>query len=213
MNVAPLPADGSGTPMGKAIQTGIGLLQERRELYKQLGIPYYRPWLILLTDGEPTDDVTRAAAAIRAGLTSVTWPGRLEWLGPDLLLDCAHNTEGAEALAAALDALPRDRRRALVLSIVDGKPAAPMLAALVPRFDVVVATRSPSPRALGAPALAALVRAAVRPGEPVDEVDVAELDDPVAAVAEARRRAGAAGLVVIAGSMFLVGAVRAALLG
>jgi len=67
MNVAPLPADGSGTPMGKAIQTGIGLLQERRELYKQLGIPYYRPWLILLTDGEPTDDVRRAAAAIRAG--------------------------------------------------------------------------------------------------------------------------------------------------
>jgi len=166
------------------------------------------------TDGGTGDtDAPRMAAAIRAGLTSVTWPGRLEWLGPDLLLDCAHNTEGAEALAAALDALPRDRRRALVLSIVDGKPAAPMLAALVPRFDVVVATRSPSPRALGAPALAALVRAAVRPGEPVDEVDVAELDDPVAAVAEARRRAGAAGLVVIAGSMFLVGAVRAALLG
>ncbi|HEY8923652.1 MAG TPA: Mur ligase family protein [Polyangia bacterium] len=155
----------------------------------------------------------RLAVAIRAGLTSVTWPGRLEWLGPDLLLDCAHNTEGAEALAAALDALPHDRRRALVLSIVDGKPAAPMLALLVPRFDVVVATRSPSPRAVSPPVLAALARAAVAPGRPPDAVEVAEADDPAAAVQEARRRAGTGGLVVVAGSMFLVGAVRAALLG
>jgi len=158
-------------------------------------------------------EAARVDAAVRAGLTSVTWPGRLEWLGPDLLLDCAHNTEGAEALAAALDALPRDRRRALVLSIVDGKPAAPMLAILVPRFDVIVATSSPSPRAISPAALAALIRAAAPPGGPADEVEVAEVDDPEIALDEARRRAGAAALVVVAGSMFLVGAVRAALLG
>jgi len=143
----------------------------------------------------------------------VTWPGRLEWLGPDLLLDCAHNTEGAAALAAALDALPRDRRRALVLSIVDGKPVSPMVALLVPRFDVVVATRSGSPRAMSPRPLATLVRAAVPPGASLDVVEVAEADDPLGALDEARRRAGPAALVVIAGSMFLVGAVRAAVLG
>jgi len=164
-------------------------------------------------DASVDTDGARLDAAVRAGLAGVTWPGRLEWLGPDLLLDCAHNTEGAAALAAALDALPRDRRRALVLSIVDGKPVSPMVALLVPRFDVVVATRSGSPRAMSPRPLATLVRAAVPPGASLDVVEVAEADDPLGALDEARRRAGPAALVVIAGSMFLVGAVRAAVLG
>ena len=164
-------------------------------------------------DASVDTDGARLDAAVRAGLAGVTWPGRLEWLGPDLLLDCAHNTEGAAALAAALDALPRDRRRALVLSIVDGKPVSPMVALLVPRFDVVVATRSGSPRAMSPRALATLVRSAVAPGASLDVVEVAEADDPLGALDEARRRAGPAALVVIAGSMFLVGAVRAAVLG
>ena len=141
---------------------------------------------------------------VKRGLAETRWPGRLERVATDVLLDCAHNAEGAAALAAALPAAPR---RALVVSIVQGKDVAAMLAALCPHFDFVVATRSPSERSLSPEDLAALV-----PRDGGRRVEVAA--DPGLAVARARAlMAGAPnGLVVVAGSIFLVGAVRARLL-
>jgi dihydrofolate synthase / folylpolyglutamate synthase len=161
--------------------------------------------------------LARAAAAGRgrplaethvlAGLAEVSWPGRLEQVTPDVLLDCAHNLEGARALASALPEAPR---RVLVTSIVRDKNAAAILAVLAPRFDLVIATRSPSERAMAPEQLAGLVRQ-TRSGDR----RVVCREDPVAALTEARREAGLApgGQVVVAGSIFLVGAVRAFLLG
>lgn len=62
----PLVASGD-TPMGAAIQNAIALVAERKAAYKANGIGYYRPWLFLITDGAPTDDVNAAAANIREG--------------------------------------------------------------------------------------------------------------------------------------------------
>jgi dihydrofolate synthase/folylpolyglutamate synthase len=131
----------------------------------------------------------------------------------DVLFDCAHNVEGTQALAAALPASPR---RVLVTSIVRDKNAAAMLAVLSPHFDRVVATRSPSERALEPEQLAALItrtrgqtEAGASGGAAVECIA-----DPGAALAAARAQAGAieGGLVVVAGSIFLVGALRDALL-
>jgi dihydrofolate synthase/folylpolyglutamate synthase len=141
------------------------------------------------------------AAAARAGLAAVHWPGRLERVG-DVLFDCAHNPEGAAALRAALPAL---RPRALVVSIVRGKRAAEMLATLAPAFDHVVATRSRNERSLPPEELAALAPAA----GPAIQV----APDPAAALAAARAAVGPGGLVVVAGSIFVVGELRASLLG
>jgi len=58
------------TPMGEAIQTAIELTTQRKAAYKAGGIGYYRPWLFLITDGAPTDDVTSATAMIREGEAS-----------------------------------------------------------------------------------------------------------------------------------------------
>jgi dihydrofolate synthase/folylpolyglutamate synthase len=141
---------------------------------------------------------------VKRGLAGTRWPGRLERVTTDVLLDCAHNAEGAAALAAAL---PVASRRALVVSIVQGKDAAAMLAALCPHFDLVVATRSPSERSLAPEALAALV--------PHDRSRVIEvMADPGLALARARAFVAGAtdGLAVVAGSIFLVGLVRARLL-
>jgi dihydrofolate synthase / folylpolyglutamate synthase len=139
---------------------------------------------------------------VRHGLAETRWPGRLERVADDVLLDCAHNAEGTEALAIAL---PAASRRALLVSIVQGKDVAAMLAALCPHFDIVVSTRSPSERSLAPEALSAMVP---RDGKPKVEV----VADPGSALARARDLVAPDGLVVVAGSIFLVGAVRARLL-
>jgi dihydrofolate synthase/folylpolyglutamate synthase len=148
--------------------------------------------------GRPLDE-----PAILSGLRDVHWPGRLERIGSDVLLDCAHNVEGAAALGAAL---PVSSRRVLVTSIVRDKDAAGMLAILSPHFDRVIVTRSPSERSSAPDELARLI-ARTRSGDR----QVICVDDPVSALVQARTYAAQVGdgLVVVAGSIFLVGALRA----
>lgn len=59
---------GGGTPMGAAILEGIGLVERRKQTYQEHGIPYNRPWIFLITDGAPTDDIAQAAALLKNGV-------------------------------------------------------------------------------------------------------------------------------------------------
>lgn len=149
--------------------------------------------------GRPLADATIAEA-----LAGATWPGRLERIGDDVLLDCAHNADGARALAAALPALAAGRRIVFLTSVAADKDPRGIFEALGPLAHTLVATRSDSPRALSPDALALEAARFV-----ARRVAVAE---PLAGLEEARRRA-AGGLVVVCGSMFLVGPLRAHLLG
>ena len=53
------------TPMGAAVEQALDMIQQRKAVYKQNGVPYYRPWIFLLTDGAPTDGWQNAAQRIQ----------------------------------------------------------------------------------------------------------------------------------------------------
>jgi uncharacterized protein YegL len=61
-----LTANGN-TPMGEAILRAIDAVEERKKFHRQRGLAPYRPWIFLITDGEPTDEWSVAADAVRDG--------------------------------------------------------------------------------------------------------------------------------------------------
>jgi dihydrofolate synthase/folylpolyglutamate synthase len=141
-------------------------------------------------------------AAIRSGLAGARWPGRCEYRPgrPAFLLDGSHTDGSARALADLLAELFPQRRIALVFGALRDKRVGAMAAALFPRAATVHLVRPPEERGLEPVELLRRVPAGLRArcGVPADLR---------AAVAAARRSAGPRGLVVVAGSLFLVGEV------
>jgi uncharacterized protein YegL len=64
--VPPTLTTAGDTPLGAAVLLGLDMVAERKALYKQSGLAYYRPWVILITDGGPTDRWKPAADAVKA---------------------------------------------------------------------------------------------------------------------------------------------------
>lgn len=62
--VAPMDAGGS-TPLGEAVSRAIEALNARKAEYRSAGVPYYQPWLVILSDGAPTDSWQDAARGAR----------------------------------------------------------------------------------------------------------------------------------------------------
>jgi len=140
--------------------------------------------------------------AVRAAAAAVTVPGRLQVVGhePLTVLDGAHNAEGIAALGESLPQLTAGRRLVAVVSILDDKDAAGMLRLLLPACEHVVFTRSRNPRSLPPATLASLCEQLGGLGAGASELE----GDPRRALARARERAGAGGVVLATGSIYLV---------
>lgn len=128
--------------------------------------------------------------AIRRGVGRAQLEGRAMWLAADVVVDGAHNVDGAQALAAWLATRVSDGRRTLVFGCGADRDPVALLAPLRPHVDRMIAVHGSHPRARRSADITALCGGDVVDGGPVREA----LD-----------RARGDGLVVVAGSLYLIG--------
>jgi len=143
---------------------------------------------------------------IRRGLKEVDWPGRLELFEgpPKVLLDGAHNPEGAKALRCSLEKMPF-RHLHLLLGIMADKAWRDFIAELAPLAETVVGCRPSNSRALAPEEIA---REAKRYCP-----KVSAFEDPKEALEHLRGLSSPEDLIVVTGSLFTVADVREGLLG
>ena len=162
-----------------------------------------------LTAVEALFDAPTPERLVREAAGSVRSPGRLEIVErqPLIVLDGAKNLEGARSAAVAVaEEFGPDRPRILVVGMLAGKDPAEMLAALgAGSARLVIACPPPSPRAQDPAALAAAARALGADARVAASVPEA-LDAAVTA-------AGAEDLILVTGSLYVVGAARATFAG
>ena len=161
---------------------------------------------VALAGAEMTIGRALRPGPLREAIARVEMPGRLEMFpgAPAVVLDGAHNPAGMRAMVDELPAVAAGRAPVVaVLSVLGDKDAAAMVGTLAEVADRIIATRSSHSRAVAADDLAAIARALGRPAEAVPA--------PAEALEQARRAAGTKGLVVVAGSLYLLADLRARL--
>ncbi len=60
----PLLTAGGATPMGESINKALDMMHKRKVQYQEGGVPYFRPWVLMITDGAPTDNWQMAAQRV-----------------------------------------------------------------------------------------------------------------------------------------------------
>jgi dihydrofolate synthase / folylpolyglutamate synthase len=151
-------------------------------------------------------------AAIEAGIAATSWPARLEFLPPNLLLDVAHNPAGAWTLRAAIAALPETQPRTLLFRCLRDKDLREMAQILFPLFDStggrphdhIVLAPIANPRAASVDELLAAAQSL--------DIPATAAASPAEALALARSLTPTGGLILATGSIYLVGALREAVL-
>lgn len=143
--------------------------------------------------------------AIRRGLETVRWPGRLEVVGrrPWIVLDGAHDELSARALARSVIELFPHRKLILVLGISQGHDIRDVGANLCPMADLVIFTASKLPRATPPDELSSAL--ADRCKQHVTAPGVPE------AFGAALDQAGEDDLILVTGSLYIVGEAMQAL--
>ena len=83
--VPKITPDGN-TVLGAAMNEGMKALDERKSLYRQNGIPYYKPWMVIMTDGTPSDSWKQASGKAK----ELVKAGKLNLFGIGIGADYNH---------------------------------------------------------------------------------------------------------------------------
>ncbi len=182
-----------------------------RFVARRRGGPTVRAELALAGKHQVTNALTAIAALdalgvapgpIERGLRAARWPGRLEILARDplVLLDGAHNPAGARALACYLRQHQAGRRVWLIWGAMRDKAVDEVAGILFPLAYRVLITPAPQTRAVSAGALADIVSHHHR--------SIAVTGNLAEALRQARDAASASDLILVTGSLFLVGEAK-----
>lgn len=154
--------------------------------------------LSLRPQGYHVDD-----AALRAGIAHVQWPGRLEQLrsGPTVIADGAHNPEGWRMFKKAIAAYPEHAKRIFILGAMEDKAVAAMLKILTPEAYAIIVCRPKTGRAAGRETFEKFISFS-------DRKRVFWIEKSDQAYNKALSLAEKNDLVLITGSLFLVGELR-----
>jgi dihydrofolate synthase/folylpolyglutamate synthase len=149
-----------------------------------------------------------SAATIERGIRETHWPGRFQILAaaaanPEVVFDVAHNPAGAWALRSTLSAAYEDRPLTFVFGAMRDKAIGEIAEILFPLAERVIATHADNPRAA--------TPAEIREAAHRVAVEIEEAPDVPIALAKARAAAGTKGLVVVTGSIYIVGEAMRAL--
>lgn len=142
--------------------------------------------------------------AIRAGLSSVFWPGRFEVIAvqPTVILDGAHNGEGVRALVNEIRHFQGEKKVRLLFAAMGDKDWSLMLGELSEVASEVVLTRVPMERSANPQRLAEAVPEGIR---------IRTIESPVEAADYLISSARLDDTILVAGSLYLLGEVRARL--
>jgi len=140
--------------------------------------------------------------AIERGIRETRWPGRFQVVPsdgrrPEFVLDVAHNPAGAWALRSTLSAAYEDRPITMVFGVLRDKAVAEITEILFPVAELVIVTHANNPRSAS---VEEIRQAAARVAG-----DVQVAADVSSALVKASKIAGPAGLVVVTGSIYIVG--------
>jgi|ERR1035441_3802178 dihydrofolate synthase/folylpolyglutamate synthase len=145
---------------------------------------------------------------IAQGIRETHWPGRFQVLpaaedNPEYVFDVAHNPAGAWALrstlSAAYQSLEKSREITLVFGVMRDKAVQEITEILFPIAGHVIVTHANNPRSASPDEIR---KAAARV---TADTDIAEAEDVASALERARKVAGRKGLVVVTGSIYVVG--------
>jgi dihydrofolate synthase/folylpolyglutamate synthase len=141
---------------------------------------------------------------LKQGLAKAQWPGRLEEVATDplIILDGAHNTLGVQALANAIQTDYTYEKLFVIFAMMKDKEAE-MIQSLLPLSDHIVATEVPDqPRSRTAEELKNIILAM----NPMQSVEA--ISSPQRALEAIRAQASKQDLIVIAGSLYVIAAIR-----
>ena len=141
-------------------------------------------------------------AQIERGIRETQWPARFQAVpatttSPEFVLDAAHNPAGAWALRSALSERYGERPFTLIFGAMRDKAIGEMSEILFPIAERVIATRAENPRSA--------MPEEIRQAASRTSAEIVCAENVAAAIVLARVRAGQNGLVVIAGSIYVVG--------
>lgn len=147
-------------------------------------------------------NIVRTGCSVEQGIAGTIWPGRLETVHrkPTVIIDVAHNYDGAVSLRRALDEYYPGKRRVLVLGMLGDKERSRVVAELAPGAGRVIITRPNSPRAGDWRLMAEEARKFLDGVETVENISDA--------VRAGMAAAGPDDLVVVTGSFYMVAEAR-----